>query len=69
MGGTLSKLTLELLKTLHNSSDPGQVTLEVQRMPVRTLSLSEDMRFLIGVAVQPFVAAGLGFLAFPVFFT
>ena len=36
-------------------------------MPVRTLSPSEDMRFLIGVAVQPFVAAGLGFLAFPVF--
>jgi hypothetical protein len=37
------------------------------KQPVRALTPSEEMRFLVGVAVQPFVAAALGLIAFPVF--
>lgn len=32
----------------------------------RVLRPAEEMRILVGVAVQPFVAAAVGFLAFPV---
>ena len=35
-------------------------------MPVRTLQPPEEMRFLVAVAVQPLLAAALGFVAFPI---
>jgi hypothetical protein len=33
--------------------------------PARTLSPAEEMRMLGGMVVQPFVAAGLAFVTFP----
>ena len=38
----------------------------MNRLP-RTLSSAEEMRVLAGLVVQPFLAAGLAFIAFPVF--
>ena len=38
----------------------------MNRLP-RTLSPAEEMRVLAGLVVQPFLAAGLAFIAFPVF--
>jgi hypothetical protein len=37
------------------------------KQQVRTLTPAEEMRVLVGVAVQPFVAAVLGLITFPVF--